>query len=252
MSSRIMLAKLRFLQRLIASKPSTIVKQIFTRRLYESMIHSKMKGFIPDITRILEQCNLSGELYTYMKGGHFPTKSQWKEMAALSVTLLDNDHARNNLASKRDNNRCLRILYTGDDREMHIFHRIIKSSHNRSLVKPLITALTLLAIPETSYTATQCCLCNKDYSDIVCHIITQCPRQDDERNTLWEWIIDYVDVDTSVRLFHLEDEKFVDWLFGGHCDLTKHQDIENMYPVMLRLVQRLFYEHVKVNYKWLK
>ena len=26
----------------------------------------------------------------------------------------------------------------------------------------------------------------------------------------------------------------------------------NMYPVMLRLVQRLFYEHVKVNYKWLR
>ena len=33
-----------------------------------------------------------------------------------------------------------------------------------------ITALTLLAIPETSYTATQCCLCNKDYSDIGPHM----------------------------------------------------------------------------------
>ena len=88
MSSRIMLAKLRFLQRLIASKPSTIVKQIFTRRLYESMINCKMKGFIPDITRILGQCNLSGELYAYMNGGHFPTKSQWQEMAALSLEII--------------------------------------------------------------------------------------------------------------------------------------------------------------------
>ena len=57
--------------------------------------------------------------------------------------------------------------------------------------------------------------------------------------------ISYVDVDTSVRLFYLEDEKFVDWLLGEHCDLAKHQDIENniMYPELLKLAQRLFHKH---------
>ena len=252
MSSRIHLIKLGFLQRLVASKPATIVKQVFTRRLYENMINSKMKGFLPDIMRILQQHNLINELRTYMCGGHFPSKSEWKAMTKFSVMKSDIDDARNILRSKSDNTRCIRVLYSGEELEMHPFHSIIQTSRSRIKAKPLITALTLLALPETSYTVPKCSLCTNDYTDIICHIITQCPRLHEERNTLWDFIIDCVDVETSTRLFHLEDETLVDWLFGGHRGLCGQQDLEIMYPELSQLIHRLFYMHVKANYNWLK
>ena len=213
-----------------------------------------MKGFIPDIMRILQQYNLSDEFRTYMFGEHFPAKGEWKALTRLSVMKLDIEDARNVLRIKSDNARCVRLLYDDDGEEMsiHIFHRIIKSSDSRISVKPLIRALTLLALPETSYTDTKCTLCKQVYTDIVCHIITQCPLLNEERNTLWEFVIDSVDVETSVRLFHLADETFVDWLFGGLRNLSGRRDIQIIYPELSRLILRLFYKQVKMNYKWLK
>ena len=252
MTSRIITSKLGFLQRLVASKPTTIVKQVFTRRLYESMVNCKMKGFIPDIMRILQLYNLREELRIYMCGGLFPAKSKWKALTKFAVKKLDCDDARNVLRLKGDSARCVRLLFDHEELTMHLFHRIIKSSRSRISVKPLITALTLLVLPETSYTDAKCSLCKQIYTDIVCHIVTQCPLLHEERNTLWEFIIDCVDVDTSVRLFHLEDEKFVDWLFGGCRNLSGRLDTETIYPELSRLIQRLFYKHVQINYKWLK
>ena len=137
------------------------------------------------------------------------------------------------------------LLFDHEELTMHLFHRIIKSSRSRISVKPLITALTLLVLPETSYTDAKCSLCKQIYTDIVCHIVTQCPLLHEERNTLWEFVIDCVDVNTSVRLFHLEDEKFVDWLSG-------RLDTETIYPELSRLIQRLSYKKDKMNYKSLK
>jgi endonuclease/exonuclease/phosphatase family metal-dependent hydrolase len=252
MASRIALIKLGFLQRLVATKPNTIVKQIFTRRLYENVINSKMKGFVPDIMMILQQYNLSNELFCYMRGGHFPSKSAWKAMTRFSVIKLDVENSRNVLCFKNDNARCVRVLFSGDALEMHVFHRMIKRSRNMLNVKPLITSLSLLALPETSYTTTRCRLCNKEYTDIVCHIIAQCPRLIEERNILWEFIIDSVDVNTSVHLFHLEDKSFVDWLLGGHSALSGREDIQIVYPELSQLIYRLFHKHFKLNYNWLK
>ena len=56
----------------------------------------------------------------------------------------------------------------------------------------------------------------------------------------------------SVHLFHLEDEKCVDWLFGGYRNLSGRRNIQIIYPELSRFIQRLFYKQVKMNYKWLK
>ena len=74
MDSRIRVIKLTFLQRLISSDPSSLVKRIFIQRLYRGVLKQPMKGYIPDILGLMNVCELSGNLMEYVRGRSFPTK----------------------------------------------------------------------------------------------------------------------------------------------------------------------------------
>ena len=171
MLSRIKLSKLGFLHRLISSKSSSLVKKVFVRRMYENMINDKMKGFVPDIVSILHECTMMDNLRSYMYGGQFPSKYQWKLMSRHGVQKLDTANSKNNLISKRDNQRCVRILFSTDNIQMHPFHWLIKSSKEKKYVKPCMTAIRLLALPETSYSSSECVLCQKEYIMTSCVIL---------------------------------------------------------------------------------
>ena len=47
------------------------------------------------------------------------------------------------------------------------------------------------------------------------HIIMDCPSMSEHRNQLWDSIIDILDVEASVDLFHLDDVAILAAMLGG-------------------------------------
>ncbi len=101
--------------------------------------------------------------------------------------------------------------------------------------------------------ASPCKLCNKDYTDIACHLIAECPTLYQERNILWEYIIDTVDVRRSVALSCLEDKHFTDIILGGKWTGLDSIDTEvkdKLYCEIVLIIHKQFLKGFKSNYSW--
>ena len=79
-------------------------------------------------------------------------------------------------------------------RAPHILYKIMKQAKNPGNCRSLLKMIHIVALPENHYNNIPCVLCRRQYSDIVCHLIADCPALYQERNILWDYIIDSVDI----------------------------------------------------------
>ena len=91
---------------------------------------------------------------------------------------------------------------------------LLKNLHNIEWDRYILTIINVLALPETSYERSRCINCSKEYTDIACHIICECSHFMEERNILWDFIIDTLDVQRSVAISCMEDKLFTDSILG--------------------------------------
>ncbi len=164
--SRIQLMKLNFLQRLVMANPFYLIKRVFIKRLYDSMHTVSMKGFIPDIVKILDNCGLKSNLTNYALGGRFPSKLDWKSMSRYAVVKSDTDYNRHSLSLKGDSDRYIRVACVIDNLSMNPFYTVIKRGIDRQCAKQQLTFIKLLSLPSTSYEKPVCKLCQKDYMTV--------------------------------------------------------------------------------------
>jgi sorting nexin-29 len=255
MISRMRLIKLTFLQRLISSEPSSLVKRIFIQRLYRGVLNQSMKGYIPDILEVLNACNLKEYFMEYVHGGRFPVKHTWKSMASHAVAKLDISVNEMSLARKADSARCIRLMCQGEKMVMHRFYSMIQRGVDKQYLASLFTMIRILALPSTSYEEPICKLCHKCYDDLVCHIIAECPQLSDERNILWDYILDNMDVHRSVAISCMEDWKFVDILLGGNWTGFNDMDVvdvDSFYNNISVILTEHFNIGLKLNYEWMR
>ena len=192
------LQKLMFLQRLVAASPKLLVKQMFLRRLYECMQYPRMKGFIPDIHHILNSVDLTDTLLIYMQGGRFPSKREWRGICRNYIRTLNYNINVNNL---RDADaRYARQMTLETHPQRHPFYDVIKRSRDIRHNVSLLWLIRTLTLPGYGYDTRTCTLCGKIYEDIMIHVIAECPTLFQERNTLWDFIVDDLNVNLSVRL----------------------------------------------------
>ena len=247
--------KLQFIQRLVKTNCNYVVKRIFLQRLYEGMNNVSMMGFVPDILRILELCDLKDSLMTYMHGGRFPTKHAWKLMTKNAVVNWDYGRACHNLRNKTDCDRYIRSMSTDNHAQMHPFYNIMRRTSVIRDNKAIWFMIKIISLPSRTYDVTSCKLCGKDFVDIVCHIITQCPPLYQERNILWDYTMDTLDVRLSVKLSCMEDERFLEKLilstWNGFSRLTDKQT-DTWYHGLAKVVHEQFINGFQANYPWLK
>lgn len=254
MQARIWLMKLQFLQRLVKTDCRYLVKKIFIQRLYEGINNTSMKGFFPDIIGILNICNLKNHLVTYMQGGRFPAKHDWKLMSKNAVIKYDYDIAIQSLASKTDCERYIRFMDIDSHIVIHQFYGIMRRSRDLKNNRALWGVIRLIALPSTTYNVSSCKLCGKDISDVTCHVITQCPTLYQERNVLWDYIMDTLDVRQSVKLSCMEDEQFLETVlfktWKGFRNMSQEM-IDKWYCGIAEIICEHFIHGCSANYEWL-
>ena len=141
-----------------------------------------------------------------------------------------------------------------DHRSPHVLYQIMRHCRNATDTRALLKMILWLSLPEKLYNKIPCVLCNKEYSDIICHVLTQCPSLNEGRNKLWDYILDSVDVYRGVSLSNMDDEKFVDIVCGakwpGLYSLSK-TEFEQLYIGIGKIINEHFMQSVYANYTWL-
>ena len=213
--------KMSFLQRLVVQNVNELSKIVFVTQLYNCLlgtIKNTQSGYTAEIIEITKIYNVHTYLMRYATGGMFPNKKTWKCIVKEHIAEQDFTSNIDRLLKKNDVKRYVRI-YNG---QHHLFYDIM--TRYPQCKKELMAMVKVFVIPETYQTIAHCRMCMKRYEDPVQHAIVECTAQNVYRDILWDKIIGFLDVTSSVNLFNRDDDDFVDILFGKQWDeLETHQ-----------------------------
>jgi hypothetical protein len=245
--------KLLFLERMVSLSSSCIVKLVFLSRLYDCMHNDGMKGYILDIKHVLYMYELQNYLLCYMQGSRFPDKSEWKQIVKRAVVQRDYELAVEELIAKNDCTRYISMMNIDNHTSLHPFYGIIRTCTNMGFNKALLTAIKLLSLPNITYDSHECKLCNQPCNDISNHLIAECPLLYEERNILWDCILDTLDVRTSVKLSSVDDSQFTDILFGKKWNgFSRLSCIDDLYCKIAIIMSKHFICGYQINYPWFR
>ena len=238
--------KLQFLHKLVSM--GGLPHTIFLERLYSSICNSTVPGFIGSIAQILRKYHLHTYLRGYMQGKEFPTKSCWKILVKESISEYERTRCRETLSVKNDVQRFLRIM--GDRLYKHSFPYYTASMQNIEYAQ-LLKLTKLVCLP--TYTVPLTCeLCGTEYHDVVEHIFVYCPDMMDVRDSMWEELVNTLDVEDFVDLWNKPDDETLDILLGAKWrPLRNKQTRQDFLDIMCRHTKS-FYAAVQRNLKWLK
>ena len=88
---------------------------------------------------------------------------------------------------------------------------VIKRNKNNR--KNIVILIQLLSVPDNCNVFI-CNLCNKSASDYMDHIMTSCERLIDNRDKLWDNILDTLGIEAEVKLFQRDDEQVTRIMLG--------------------------------------
>ncbi len=138
---------------------------------------------------------------------------------------------------------------------MHPFYSIMRRSRNLKDNKALWAVIRLIALPCTTYNLSSCRLCGKDITDVACHVITQCPTLYEERNVLWEYIMDTLDVRQSVHVSCMDDEQFLETVLFNIWNgfrIRSQDETDKWYCGIAGIICEHFFHNFTINYDWLR
>ena len=135
---------------------------------------------------------------------------------------------------------------------LHPFYNMMRTCTHMHHNKSFMSVIRLLSLPSTTYESDKCNLCDKTYTDISTHVITESHLLYEQRNVLWDRLLDRLDVNTSVNLSSIEDSLFTDICFGKQWNGFRNvQDVEALYADVATILSKNFIIGFKSNYNWL-
>jgi len=239
----------------MTTSPRILIKEIFLVRLYSGLTgHRSHSGFTTSILQVLNEVALTDQLLEYMMGGPFPSKQSWKQMVRHGLESMDYDQSYN----------AMDIAYTRYKRQMcienhlklHPLYGVVRRSKDIKLNNCVLWWVRPIALPDTTYDGHQCKLCQQPYTDIVTHLISQCTTLVVERNELWDFLVNELDVELSATLFNLADEEFSDIICGRVWNLLEStwttSEIDKLYSGISALMKKLYSQGFRDNYIWIR
>ena len=145
--------------------------------------------------------------------------------------------------------RYVRMMDMDRHTSLHPFYDMMRTCTNMHHNKSFMSVIRLLSLPSTTYESDKCKLCDKTYTDISTHVITECHLLYEQRNVLWDRLLDRLDVNTNVNLSSIEDSLFTDICFGKKWNGFRNvQDVEALYADVATILSQNFIIGFKSNY----
>lgn len=237
--------KLYFLHRLINLPDSSATKQIFLRRMFtcvQASNNTVKLGFIPDIINILTKYGIMRHLYTYINNHIFPSYNTWKRM----VNAVLYDHAsqlfRNSIAIDTDFER---FRHIHANIQVSPLWKVPTSFKELRLVHFVVKCL---ALPPQNDIQT-CDACNRQFSDLIRHIVTSCPKTLATRTAFWDFLVDTLSPHCSVFLCDLDNEALLHILMGEQCNTVLDEfDEQSEYCLFLKACASFICTSVNIYY----
>ena len=117
--------------------------------------------------------------------------------------------------------------------------------------RPLVMLAKLLSLP-TKETAVSCVLCNNDYYDVTEHIFMYCIYLNDIRNTMWDDMINVLNVELSVELWNKPDYEILDIMLGARWSALRDRALREEFLDVIVKYTETFNSAIKKNLLWLR
>ena len=209
MESKIHKAKLLFLRQLITLKNDSMIKRVFLQQLYGYVLQPRpdRSSITADLMSVSKRYNLSQYILAYASGSTFPQKQAWKAIVNDHVNAQDQQIWSDCLFKKQ----AYRFIDVQPQLQPNPLYGVIKRNKNNR--KNIMILIQLLSVPDNCNVFI-CNLCNKSTSDYVDHIMTSCECLIDNRDKLWDNILDALGVEAEVNLFQRDDEQVTRIMLG--------------------------------------
>ena len=158
---------------------------------------------------ILNHYGLTEYIHDYVAGGAFPNKQQWLDVRKVALWAHETEIWTQRMRVKTD---CPLAALVMRDCRPHAPYKLEKNHvKEKSCARYLAKLIT---IPKLSQPAV-CGTFDQQYLYTPVHIVMDCPSMSEHGNQLWDHIIDILDVEASVDLFHLDDVAILAAMVGG-------------------------------------
>jgi exonuclease III len=225
--------KLNFIGKLVLMKPSNITKRVFLHEIYNSMLTvSDRKTITSNLVQTMHKYSMFKYLMTYLSGGEFPVKRAWKSLVKEHVYVVELEKWTSGLIQK-DVYRYRRVQPKLEPNQLyHVIRLKPVIKHNIML---LIKMLTIIDVDEDML----CTLCHKTLTDSVEHVMMRCEGLLEERNTMWDKLLDSVDVYAEVHLLNQGDSNILDIMLGRKWSkLTEDVEIGTFYNIVAEFAEQ--------------
>lgn len=182
--------KLMLFGQLCRLDTDTTIKMLFLNRLFNFNNHpSRVRGFIPDIYKILHKYDLIDILSSYCKTGVFPSKCRWKTVV------------NNNIKTKQMNLLQERVMTDGSLCDYCIIQSLSEvkpcdfwkiSQFNRTLLKTAQASIKLTVLLFSKPYVCTCRKCNSYTDNIVMHLSFECEKTVHIRDMLWTSLLHFL------------------------------------------------------------
>ena len=182
--------KLYFLGRLILMSHGIPCRKIFLMRLIKWKWNrtNKLKGFIPDIVRILHKYDLMDTLKEYILWDRFPSKHLWKKIVKEHV------HEHHNVIWQyKINSHEQLTLFAEVHPDNGVSPWWLLANNNPDYPQQINDVLRLLSgsfqrkrVNKQETYSDYCDICSKDYVNPIEHSLLHCSGSSRARGKLWE------------------------------------------------------------------
>ena len=183
----------------------------------------------------------SSYMHDYVTGAAFPNKQQWLAVRKVALRAHEIEMWTQRMRVKTD---CPLAALVMRGCRPHVLYKLAKNHvQEKSCVR---YSAKLITIPKLSQPAV-CGKCDQQYLYTPVHIVMDCPSMSEHRNQLWDNIIDILDVEASVDLFHLDDVAILAAMLVGTWNLYRYIDRDTYNAFLIASIRHI--AKIKVSEK---
>ena len=228
--------RLMFLGRLCCSEVDLLHKDIFTNSVAEYVLgFSNICHITKSLLNTLSKYNLNEFLQNYISSGYFPPKYIWNNIVKHSIK----DKEQYNWSLKV-NSRPELSRFANVQRELKPNNLLLLSYIFPEYTSDIRFVLKIAVCPKM---VSKCNMCDSDVDDIILHIVMSCQHYFQERNSLFDIIVNILPVELSVSFFEQSDCEVLTCILVGFTNWVTDINDELWIELMLNMCEY-------INRKW--